>query len=218
MAAVNNMAAKGYVAAAVGYGASSFGDCTAIKNKASCIYNPNNTASAISKLCSRANADCSKGIVVGGFSQGSVIAIQAKNYDSRVQAAFGMGVSNKYSSYDLSSCMSNGNRTLTSDRLRAVDGEVDTFAGGNQSAVQASLQNVTGKTCAAGSYACMSANNSGWIIIKNSQQVDGSADHCHQRNGGCGLNENTLDTGWKSGTANWELDANLQWLTGFTTP
>jgi hypothetical protein len=74
MAAVNKMAAKGYIAAAVGYGTSQFGSCTAIKNKASCIYNPNNSASAISKLCSRPNADCSKGIVVGGFSQGSIIA------------------------------------------------------------------------------------------------------------------------------------------------
>lgn len=224
MATVNAMAAKGYVAATVDYATSQFGNCSVLSSKSSCIFNPNSTASAVSQLCSRANADCSKGIVVGGFSQGSILAILAKNYDSRVQAAYGTGVSNKYSSYDLSSCVSNGKRTLTSDRLRAVDGEKDTYAGGNgftsgtQSGVQASLQNVTGLTCASGSYSCMNSNNSGWIIVKNSGVADSSADHCYMRaSGDCGGSQNSLDSGWKSGTANWEMDANLQWLTNFTT-
>jgi hypothetical protein len=224
MAAVNAMANKGYVAATVEYANSQFGNCSVIGAKSSCVFNPNSAASAVTQLCSRANADCSKGIVVGGFSQGSIMAILAKNYDSRVQAAYGIGVSNKYASYDLSSCVSNGKRTLASDRLRAVDGEKDTYAGGNgfssgtQSGVQASLQNVTGKTCAAGSYSCLSSNNSGWLIVKNSQVADGSADHCYMRaSGDCGGSQNTLDSGWKSGTVNWQLDANLQWLTNFTT-
>jgi len=129
------------------------------------------------------------------------VALLAKNYDSRVQAAYGMGVSNVYSTYNLSSCVSNGNRTLQSDRLRAVDGEKDVFAGGSQSAVQSSLQNVTGDTCKSGSYSCLSGNNSGWLIVKNSQVQDGSADHCYMRaSGGCLGSQNSLDAGWKSGT------------------
>ena len=219
MAAVNKMAAKGYIAAAVGYGTSQFGSCTAIKNKASCIYNPNNSASAISKLCSRPNADCSKGVVVGGFSQGSIIAINAKNYDSRVQAAYAIGSSTQYSSYDMSTCMADGNRTLQSDRLRVVNGEKDTYGGGTQAGNQAELQKITGKTCAAGSYACMNSNNSGWIIVKNTQVQDSSADHCYMRKSGdCLGSQSSLDSGWQSGTSNWQLEQNLHWLTGFTTP
>lgn len=218
MAAVNDMAGKGYIAATVDYAASQFGTCSVLSGKSSCVFNPNSALSAVSQLCSRAKADCSKGIVVGGFSQGSILALLAKNYDARVQAAYGIGMSNVYSAYDLSTCVSNGKRSLPSDRLRAVDGERDNFAGGTQSAVQSSLQNVTGLTCAAGSTACTTANGSGWIIVKNSQVEDGSADHCYMRaSGDCFGSQNSLDGNWNNGTANWSKDANLQWLTNFTT-
>lgn len=219
MATVNSMASKGYVAATVDYAVSQFGTCSVLSGKSSCIFNPGSATSAVAQLCSRAKADCSKGIVVGGFSQGSILALLAKNYDSRVQAAYGMGMSTVYSTYDLSTCVSNGNRTLSSDRLRAVDGEADNFAGGTQSAAQTQLQKLTGYTCASGSYSCLSSNNSGWIIVKNSQTQDGSADHCYMRYGGTGClaSQNSVDSGWKSGTVNWEMDANLQWLTNFTS-
>ncbi|HET7793110.1 MAG TPA: hypothetical protein VFL64_06970, partial [Rhizobacter sp.] len=81
-AAVAEMAAKGFVAAAVQYDSGLFGTCSQILSKARYIYNSGSTSSAVSKLCARATADCSKGVVVAGFSQGSVIAINAKNYDS----------------------------------------------------------------------------------------------------------------------------------------
>jgi hypothetical protein len=218
MAAVNDMASKGYVAATVDYATSQFGTCSVLSGKSSCVFNPNSTLSAVSQLCARSKADCSKGIVVGGFSQGSILALLAKNYDARVQAAYGTGMSNVYSTYDLSACVSNGKRSLPSDRLRAVDGERDNFAGGTQSAVQSSLQNVTGLACAAGSTACMNANGSGWIIVRNSQVADGSADHCYMRaSGDCFGSQNSLDGNWNNGTANWSKDANLQWLTSFTT-
>ena len=218
MAAVNAMAAKGYVAASVDYAASQFGDCSVLSSKSSCIFSPNSSVSAVSQLCSRAKADCSKGIVVAGFSQGSVLALLAKNYDARVQASYGMGMSNVYATYNLSSCVYDGNRTLQSDRLRAVDGERDNFAGGSQSAVQSSLQNVTGMACKRGSYACLNRNGSGWIIVKNTQVADRSADHCYMRKSGdCLGSQNSNDAGWEAGSDNWELNANLQWLTNFTT-
>lgn len=218
MAAVNDMASKGYVAATVDYAASQFGSCSVLAAKSSCIFNPNSAQSAVAQLCSRPGADCSKGIVVAGFSQGSILALLAKNFDSRVQASYGMGMSNVYSTYDLSSCVSNGNRTLPSDRLRAVDGEKDNFAGGSQSAVQKSLQNVTGLTCPSGSYSCLTSNNSGWLVVKNSQVSDGSADHCYMRaSGDCFGSQNSLDKNWNTGTGTWAKDPNLQWLTNFTT-
>lgn len=218
MAAVNAMAAKGYVAATVEYASSQFGTCPVLSAKSSCVFNPNSATSAVAQLCSRAKADCSKGIVVGGFSQGSILALLAKNFDARVQAAYGMGMGNVYATYNLSSCVSDGNRSLPGDRLRAVDGERDNFAGGAQAPVQSSLQNVTGLTCPAGSYACLSANGSGWIIARNSQMADGSADHCYMRAwGDCVGSQYSLDAGWNAGTANWSKEANLQWLTRFTT-
>jgi hypothetical protein len=214
-AAVAEMAAKGFVAAAVQYDSSLFGTCSQILAKAKYIYNSASTSSAVSKVCARATADCSKGVLAAGFSQGSVIAIHGKNYDSRVRAAYGMGAHNAYSVYDLSSCMTNGKHTLASSNLRIVNGEVDTFGGGNASSVRTSSQKVTGKTCS-GAYECLNTNGSGWIMIKGAQVGDGSADHCYQRAAGdCVGSENSLDNGWRNGTSNWSLKTNLDWLAGF---
>jgi hypothetical protein len=217
MAAVQGMANRGYVAGAIQYNSGSFGNCSQIAAKAACIFNPNNPQSAVEVLCSRAKADCSKGIVVGGFSQGAVIATLAKNTDSRVQAAWGMGDGVSYSTYNLSSCMANGNRTLPSDRLRAVNGQADEFTGDTQSAQQTNMQNLTGLDCASGSFTCLQSNGSGWIIVQNSQTKADDADHCYMRDGGCMASQNSLDTGWENGTSNWELNANLDWLAGFVS-
>ncbi|MBI5256994.1 MAG: hypothetical protein HY855_10885 [Burkholderiales bacterium] len=219
MAAVNEMAAKGFVAAAVEYNSALFGSCSAIGAKAACIFKPSSTASAVSKLCSRARADCSKGIVVAGFSQGSVIATLAKNTDSRVRAAYGMGTHNLYTTYVMSSCMNAGKYTLPASNLRIVNGESDIFPGGTASTVRSSSQSVTGKSCGSGAYQCLNTNGSGWIMVKGSQVSDLSADHCYQRaSGGCVGLESLVDSKWKSGTENWSLPANLNWLAGFATP
>ncbi|MDB5956966.1 hypothetical protein [Ramlibacter sp.] len=216
--AVNRMASKGYVAATIQYGSSVFGSCSAIGSKASCAFNPASAASAVSKLCGRGKADCSKGIVVAGFSQGSIMAILAKNYDGRVQAAYGLGAGVQYSTYDLRACVANGNRTLPTSRLRAVDGEVDNFIGPTATNVRSQFQELTGMNCGTAAYGCLASNNSGWIIVHNAQVGDGSADHCYMRqSGGCLGSQNSLDAGWKSGVQDWELETNLNWLTTFTT-
>jgi hypothetical protein len=218
MEAVRRMAAKGYVAATIEYASSQFGTCSVIGSKAACVFNPNSAASAVSQLCSRAKADCSKGIVVAGFSQGSIMAILSKNYDARVQAAYGMGAGVQYSTYDLRACVANGNRTLQSDRLRAVNGERDNFNGGTASAARSQLQELTGLNCGSTAYGCLNPNNSGWLIVKNSQVGDLSADHCYmRRSGDCLGSQGSLDAGWQGGTQNWQLESNLQWLTTFTT-
>lgn len=216
-AAVAGMANRGYVAATVQYNSGSFGNCTQISGKARCIFNPTSASSAITRLCSRAKADCSKGIVVGGFSQGSIIADLAKNFDARVQAAWGMGDWNTYIFFNLTSCVANGNRTLASDHLRAVNGEADTFGGGNANAGRNQLQTLTGFNCGGAALSCLQPNGSGWILVQNNQVADGSAEHCYMRaTGGCFGNANNLDAGWRNGGDPWELNANLDWLTGFT--
>ena len=216
MAAIRNMAGRGYVAATVQYPNGTFGGCSTLGSRAKCIFNGASASSAVATICSRANADCSKGIAVAGFSQGSVLAILAKNYEARVRAAYGLGAGVQYSFYDLRACVADGKRTLTSDRLRAVNGEVDGFTGSSPSGVRSQLQQLTGLTCTTASTSCFRANNSGWYMVSGFETDDGTADHCYMRVGGCGNNnQNMLDTAWRS-TFLWSLDTNLQWLTGFT--
>jgi hypothetical protein len=217
--AVDQMATLGFVAATIQYDTSAFGNCSQIGGKAQCIYNPNSSSSAVSALCSRAKADCSKGIVVAGASQGAVIATLAKNFDSRVQAVYGIADGVQYTNFfNLHACMANGNRTLPSDRLRAVNGLNDQFTGSGQSAQQTNMQSLTGFTCPSGSATCLQSNGSGWIIVMPNQTQSGQADHCYPRTTNCNTNQNSLQTRWETGTDNWELPANLKWLTQFVTP
>ena len=217
LAAVDEMAGRGYVAATVEYPSSSFGACSTLTARSKCIFDSTSASSAVAALCSRTAADCSKGIVVAGFSQGSILAILAKNHDARVQAAYGLGAGVQYSLYDLRACVANGKRTLTSDRLRAVNGEADSFMGSSESSVRGQLQELTGRSCTATS--CFASNGSGWYIVKHAEVSDGNADHCYMRaSGGCSGSQSSLDQKWLNGTYDWSVDPNMQWLTGFTQP
>lgn len=217
-AAIAYMGARGFVAASVQYRSETFGTCAQIAQKAACVFKPASAASAIRKLCAR--GDCSKGIVVSGFSQGSIAAILAKNTDTRVKAVYGMGAFTNYSpQYDMTSCMNNGKHKLSSKALRIVNGEKDIFGNGNASGVRKASQTITGKVCGAKDYVCLNSNGSGWIMVKNSQVKDKSADHCYQRfPSDCNGSQNKLDANWKSSSANWALPANLTWLKTFTKP
>ncbi|MCE9667710.1 hypothetical protein LY474_07785 [Myxococcus stipitatus] len=215
LAAVEEMASRGYVAATVEYENATFGSCTTINSRAKCTYDGSRSTSALATLCARSKADCSKGIVVAGFSQGSVMAMLAKNHDSRVQAAYALGAGVNYSIYNLSSCVANGNRALPSNRLRVINGEQDIFIGPTEALVRSQNTETTGYSCPL-STNCLQSNGSGWYIIKDLQVGDLQADHCYMRTGTCvGL---LLDTTWRYGTDPWSLRTNLNWLTQFTTP
>ena len=217
MTIVNAMAARGFVSASVQYDNDAFGgNSRTATGKARCIYNRNNPASAISKLCARATADCNKGIVVAGFSQGSVLADLAANFDARVRAAWGLGNGVQYAFINLRSAVADGNRTLPSSRLRAVNGEQDQFLAGNDM-TRTQDQELTGLNCGPTAQSCLQPNGSGWYIVFNSQVQDGAADHCYMAVGGCG-NINTLDPTFVNGTAPWSLGPNLDFLQSFTQP
>jgi hypothetical protein len=225
-AAVADMAARGFVAAAVEYDTAEFAGCGVISGKARCIYNTANPNSAVSKLCSRPKADCSKGIVVGGFSQGSVIATLAKNFDSRVRAAWALGVGVQYAVFNLRACMANGNRTLPNDRLRAVNGQFDQFVGSTiltPNAGRNQVQELTGFTCGPSAFSCLQSNGSGWYIVREAEINGGQAEHCYMRQFRtnviglqCTQFPNLVNDQWRNGTAPWSLNSNLDWLKSFT--
>jgi hypothetical protein len=209
---IEAMANKGYVAATVNYPNSTFGSCSTLTNRARCIYNGSSTSSAVAKICARSKADCSKGIVVAGLSQGSIMAVLARNYDTRIRAAYGQAIGVKYSVYDLSACVADGNRTLSSTRLRAVTGEEDGFMGSTANSVRDQLRALTGIHGGFYSYSGLNSNGSGWYMVANSEVQDDTAKHCYMFRGGCTGNE---DIGWRRNHP-WSLDTNLDWLTNFT--
>lgn len=215
-AAVQEMAERGFVAATVDYPNVGFGGCSAMKNKSECVFDEDSHKSAITVLCERSKADCSKGIVVSGASQGAVLATLARNFHPGVNACYGGGLGVQYSFFDLDRCLADGNRMLPSDRLRAVNGEEDGFMGGEPDEVRDQLEELTGQSCGRDAFSCFRSNNSGWFIVRNNAVKDGEADHCYLRDGGCGLfNEDDLDPNWRNGSDSWSLVPNLEWLAGF---
>lgn len=214
MAAVQGMADRGYVAATIEYPNAAMGYCNTLTARSKCIFDQSSAQSAVAALCARGQADCSKGIVVGGFSQGALLGILSRNYDTRVEAVYATGAHKNYIIYNVNACVGNGNRALPSSRLRVINGENDLYGGGTQSAVRASSVAVSGYQCSGTS--CLQADGSGWRLVLKSEVQDGSADHCYLRAKGCLSNQNNLDAGWLTGPAAWTLNANLDWLTQFT--
>jgi hypothetical protein len=212
--AVNN----GFIAASVEYDNGSFGTCTTISQRAKCIFNSANANSAIAKLCSRAKADCSKGVVTGGLSQGSVISVLSRDYDSRVRASFGQGNGTTYTAaYNLASCMDNGKHVQSGDRLRIINGERDMFVGGTEAVARSQAQRVTGLTTCS-TQSCFRANGSGWYIVKDYEVLDLYADHCFMGYGGTAIAQCAglpVDGNYQNGNNQWGVKASVAFLKGF---
>jgi dienelactone hydrolase len=218
-AAVTYMARRGYVAAAVEYPAStSFGTCPTLAAKARCVFDPARPTSALAVLCARPGADCGRGVVVGGFSQGAVLALLARDSEPRVRAAWGMGAGVTYFGYELSACLAEGStRALPASRIRVTNGEGDVFFGGSLAGAREQSQRLTGRSCPAAD-TCLAEDGSGWRLVRHAEVSDGSADHCYWRaRGDCAFdNEGAADPAWTGGGAEWALPASLQWLSRFT--
>jgi hypothetical protein len=212
--------ARGYVAASVQYDNGSFGTCSTISTRAKCIFNAANANSAIAKLCSRAKADCSKGIVTGGLSQGSIISVLSRNFDSRIRASFGQGTGSTYTAaYNLQSCMANGSHSQPGNRLRIINGERDMFVGGTESVARSQAILVTGINTCGSAQSCFNANGSGWYIVKDTEVLDLYADHCFMGYGGTAIAQCAgapVDSNYQYGNNQWGVKASINFLKGFT--
>ena len=120
------MANLGYTAAQVEYENKFYpAKCTDFYAKAEPIFDKAYVQGALTVLCARKDTDCSKGIAVHGFSQGSQLASLASYYDDRVTAMYlqGHGMS-AADGYDLTECMAFGSkyRTLPKNKVRTENG------------------------------------------------------------------------------------------------
>jgi hypothetical protein len=154
-------------------------------NNARCIY-----GGLLPRLCARARADCSKGMVAVGFSKGAQIAARAHG---RATWLMGYGYDpGVYSRTD----------------LRIVDGEAE---GSSRSSLNAR----TGLSCPTTAFECLRPDGSGWLLVRHGEVADGVADHCWFQDGGCSWNSD-FDPGWLSGGFPWSLGPNLDWLKSHT--
>jgi len=214
---ITQMAARGFLAASVQYSNyNTIQSCPDYVARAESIYNTSRLTSAAGAICSLTGADCNKGIVTAGISQGGMISVLAKNYAPSVRASFAMSISdyNKSGIGVKLDCVDKPFTAIPANRLMIVNGQNDPYFGG-----QTPLENVSGFACPSGSTQCWSPDGSGagWYIIQNSQVVDGNAEHCYQLSGDCSSGK-VWDKNWYlPSTFNWSLKPNLDWLSSFGT-
>jgi hypothetical protein len=198
------MAKQGFVAASVEYASLDpvvLVSCEPLFGNSSCVYG-SEAESAVSTLCDLPKADCSRGVVTGGMSQGAALAVLAQNYNSNVRAAWVMGFGGITIGSETCSWV------LPQDRLRIVEGTLETITG-----------------CSSGAHECFGANGSGWYIVQNDELESGQSGHCYYiapyPDGGVvgctNFPPDGFDKGWAPpSTLPWSLDTDLTWLASFT--
>ena len=128
------------------------------------------------------------------------MAHASSTYDARVRAVWTTGYSG-------------GDYALPDSRLRVVNGEADTMNG-----TWATLNKAAGMTAADcpddGRTSCLRADGSGWILVKASDCVASSADHCWFDRTSCAASAISLEPNWldPASTKAFALESNADWL------
>jgi len=212
---VSQMAQRGFLAASVQYSNTQTlaQTCFAYTQRAQGVFDAARSTSAVSTLCALSTAQCGRGVVAAGISQGGMLAVLARNYAPSVKAAYALSTGDYNQAgvgVNLASCMGKQNTTIPANRLTIVNGQADPSFGS-----QASIEGASGIACPSGSSQCWSPDGSGagWYLVQNSQVTDGTADHCYIDVGGC---NDRFDPNWLPPAAsNWSLRPNLDWLATF---
>ena len=218
------MAQRGFVAASIDYPNKFYPtSCGALTDKAALLFGENDPSVALSQICARPKADCSKGIVTAGFSQGAHLAALAANFDSRVAASFLIGHGTQATdTNDLSGCLAAATIDLPTDRIRSIVGDADGYFGCDpdgltcdRPGIRTQQELVTGVSCGPGAFDCLAADGSGFYIVQASETDDGEAPHCFTYTGLCGPD---FDLNYANPTGPWSLEPSLDWLASFAAP
>jgi len=207
------MAARGYVAISVQYENTLDLSTASLARKTNCLFDPARASSLTGVLCSMANVDCSKGIVTWGHSQGAAMAWTGGAYDSRVRGAWLTGYGQGFGTRAWTLT-----QTLPKDRVRIVNGVLDGVPPSPSVPEQGNhiptLNELTGRSCPAGTANCLSgANGSGWYLVQDADVLN-RPDHCwFVVDGVQCVGTLRLEPSWlpPSGAA-WGVVANTSWL------
>lgn len=239
------LAAHGFVAASIQYENSTlFGaaqNCSLYRDNASCMirndgdYVAGARVSALARLCGRPQADCSKGVVVLGHSQGGLTALQTFRFAPaappagepvpRLIAAAPMGIGPTgyllgVPVIHLDDCVPASTLALDPRELLVINGENDAFFNGphaDPTGGDQALQAVTGRTCDAPTWDCRGPEGDGYLLVKKSETSTGTATHGYMDLPGGGAFQ---EPNWSSPTNTdaWALASVASWLRSRTLP
>lgn len=222
---VEKAAGQGFNAYAVTYTSSGSLNEKGLQRHAYCMFDQNHgTKDAVSSICTTAGATCEYGLLLSGFSQGAAIGAIAKNYNSKVEALWAIGLSayiypsKKVLPDALAAPL--GTRALTNDKIAINMGEASNLS--TRKPIKEdlpSLKQLTGTDCGT-AYDCIQPNGSGYYIVSNSEIKDKVADHCYWQmvnKWSTGMSCTTAPTDFEPGfqppaTTKWSMITNLNWL------
>lgn len=215
------MAPRGFVAATVDYTNGLFTGCGTLQSRAAAIFEDlPDTAAGV--LCARPNTDCSKGIVVAGHSQGSLIALLANDHNSEVRGAVPTG-----SGYRLLGARPNfencivTERVLPNEAIRVVTGASDPVWGNSETKAE-QLDAMTGMSCGFDDACVDEEDGHGWFLVPDSEVADGDADHCFFSDATSSDGEDScqqpIDPAWLMPSTRWGLPAAAEFLISRTSP
>ncbi len=215
-----HMATRGFVAVSVDYNNVEYTyTCGEVNAKTASVFDSDEQDSAISVICAREKADCGKGIVTAGYSQGAHLANRAADHNEDVRATLPLGNGIAVDQWqDLTPCLGIENTAITSDRIRSIVGETDEHFGvspdglGNgHPGVREQQEITTGASCGDDAFDCIGEDGSGWYIVQAHETGWGYGGH------GFFLSKTIpgFDPNFEEGTDPWCLGPSLDWLAGF---
>jgi hypothetical protein len=212
---IETFAKRGFVAASADYVDTDNGlqDNTGYSAQADCVYDTDSATSLAGILCARARADCSKGIVAMGHSQGGAITIRAHEHEPRVVAVLNMGWGSA-GAFETEAPLTvppAGTRTLPNPALRLN-------MGNDELDIRTELNERTGQNCTTGDD-CLQADGSGYYAQPDADASDGSADHCWFMVQGGFCTETAIQAGWDTNppTKPWHIRSMIEWADGKTS-
>ena len=213
---VQQAAAQGFVAIAIQYDSAWTLNVNGDTHHAFCIFDQNHTGNPISQVCAMAEADCSHGLLVSGFSQGAAIAMGSKNMNPNVKAVWAIGTGGSAGVVPQLEAAPLGTRALPNNKLRINVGQNDSsnFPSGYDTT---GLQEYTGDNCGS-SFNCLQPDGSGYYVVSNNEVADGNADHCYWQSvntttDSCTWFISNFDPGFQPPAMTpWSLISNLNWL------
>jgi predicted esterase len=223
---VKRAASLGYTALALTYDSTGSLNEKGLQRHAYCMFDQNHSSDGLSTACSVAGADCSKGVVLAGFSQGAAIATIAKNYNDKVKAVWAIGLSAyiypRERVYSDALPAPYGTRVLPNDKLVINMGQSSSLSKKNLIPEDMpSLKQLTGADCGS-NLQCLQPNGSGYYVVANNQVADGTADHAYWMRVNSWWNKSGLsftfspkefDPGFQPpATTDWSMTRNLEWL------
>ena len=184
----------------------------------------NNAHSAVSVLCKLDNVDCSKGIAVAGFSQGTHFAGMAAKFNKNVNAEFmNDGARPTFEGRTGVADESVLGQYIPKTRRRYVTTENDVYfawdsTGGHtyttpsKEGAEANLKKASGYDCGA-NVNCIQSDGSGYFVV-TSGAVNGAPLYHGSFMGSKDKGSGTaiIPASWYSGTENWKFPATFDWL------